>query len=224
LATFPPPSMPHPSKNCGVVGLLRRHVQKKGIDLRHWWFGSVFQRHSSNAASHRKKQLTWGIWPPLMPRPEKNPPAALVVWFRVCSGVGDVSSFDAASLQKNNQPEALVASTTQRKKNSTCGIGGLAPHFQRHWRHSFNAASPKKSRRHCWPPLKPRTGCQKKTAALVVWLRVSSGIGDVAFCDIASPPKTINLRHCWLSSFDATSKKSINLQHGWFGSAFPAVW
>jgi len=59
-----------------------------------------------------KKQSTFGIAGLLNATSKKNKqPAALVVWLHISSSVGNVSSFDAASPQKQ----------------STCGVAGCPP-------------------------------------------------------------------------------------------------
>ncbi len=89
---------------------------------------------------------------------------------KVSSGVSDFSSFDVASTQYNNQPVALLASFNAsliQQKESTCGVGGMAWPFQRH----------------CII----RCHVLKKPGALVVSLHITSGIGDVASSNAASP-------------------------------------
>jgi len=85
---------------------------------------------SSNAVSHQKKQSTWGVWPPSTPCPEKKTIHLRRWWFG--SVFAAALAMFPPSMQcpskKNNQPAALLASTTRRQKNSTGGIGGLASH------------------------------------------------------------------------------------------------
>ncbi len=117
-------------------------------------------------------------WPPSTPRPEKNPPAALVIWFRVCSGVGDVSSsFDATSLQKKSTCGVVgLLRRHVQKKQSTCGVGGLAPRSSGIGDvASSNAASP----------------LPQKTVVLLASFDTTQ-------------KKTINLRCCWFDFVFAT--------------------
>jgi len=163
---------------------------------------------------------------PLMPHPEKKTIHLQHWWFG--------SMFAAALVMfpplmwhpsKKNQPAALLASMMRRQNNSTCSIGGLASHFQWHWQHFFNAASPKKTRQHCWPPLKPCTGYKinnqpaglvasdatpkrnQSTSGIGIWFCVSHGVGGLAPCFQQ------HWQHCLLQCrIPPLPKKTINLQ------------
>jgi len=114
LAMFPPPSMPCSEKQ-STCGAIRRNIQKKGIDLRHWWFGWAFPEGLA-------------MLPPPTPQPLRKTISLLLrrcipskinlwrwwVWFRV----------------------ALMPPPSPKK--STCGIAGLLRcHVQKnhlqHW-------------------------------------------------------------------------------------------
>jgi len=74
-----------------------------------------------------------------------NQPAGLVVWFHVCSSIGDVSCFDAVSLQKTSNLRHCFAPMMPCQKNTQlAALVVWQSHGRRHWRRSFDATSPQK--------------------------------------------------------------------------------
>jgi len=72
-------------------------TQKK-INVWHLWFGSVFATLMPRPS--KKNNQPAALLASYDATSKKNPPAVLVVWLRVTSGIGDIASSNAASHQK----------------------------------------------------------------------------------------------------------------------------